>query len=141
VATTTWLAAACFPHVLQGLLGDPQHDGLLGVADLVRRGRQIGRDRHADQALHVLGVVDDRAVEAEVVEQRRPELADERPDVTELAPQELAQVAQLGPGQGRVGVDDPLDVLDLEDRVAQGLRRAVVDLLGEAGSARPPAPA
>ena len=35
-------------------------------------------------------------------------------------------------GEQRVGLDDPLDVLDLEDRVGQGLRRAVVDLLGEA---------
>ena len=31
----------------------------------------------------------------------------------------------------RVRVDDPLDVLDLEDRVGEGLGRAVVDLLGE----------
>ena len=29
---------------------------------------------------------------------------------------------------------DPLDVFDLEDRVAQGLGRSIVDLLGEPGS-------
>ena len=52
-------------------------------------------------------------------------------DVAELAPEQLAQEAQLRPGQALVGVDDPLDVLDLEDRVREGLGRAVVDLLGE----------
>ena len=31
-------------------------------------------------------------------------------------------------------VDDPLDVLDLEDRVAERLGRPVVDLLGEPGA-------
>ena len=73
----------------------------------------------------------DRAVEAELVEDRRPELADERPHVAELAAEQLAQEAQLRPGQRRVVIDDPLDVLDLEDRVRERLGRPVVDLLGE----------
>ena len=80
---------------------------------------------------HVLDGVDDRAVEAELVEQRRPELADERADVAELAAEQVAQVAQLGAGQRWIGLDDPLDVLHLEDRIRQRLGGAVVDFLGE----------
>ena len=64
-----------------------------------RPARQVGRDRRAGQRPHVFDRVDDRPVEAELVEQRRPELADERPDVAELAAEHLAQEAQLGPRQ------------------------------------------
>ena len=80
--------------------------------------------------------VRDRAVEAQLVEDRRAELADERPDRAELAPEQLAQEAQLRPGEALVAVDDALDVLDLEDRVREDLGRPVVDLLGEPRSLR-----
>ena len=66
------------------------------------------------QGLHVLDGIDDGPVEAQLVEQRRPKLADERADVAQLAAQQLAQEAELGPGQQRVGLDDPLDVLGLD---------------------------
>ena len=54
-------------------------------------------------ASHAFDRVADRPVEAELVEERRPELADERPDVAELAAEQLAQVAQLRARQQRVG--------------------------------------
>ena len=83
---------------------------------------------------HRLGGVVDRAVQPELVEERRPELADERPDVAELAAEQLAHEPELGPRHPRIAVEDALDVLDLEDRVRQGLGRPVVDLLGETRS-------
>ena len=61
----------------------------------------------------------DRAVEPELVEQRRPELGDEAAHVAELAPQQVAQEAQLRPGEAHVLVEHALDVLDLEDRVGE----------------------
>ncbi len=120
-------------HILQRFLDDPQGDRLLGLAEPVARGPQVRLDRGAHERGPCLRGVVDRAVQAELVEERRPELADERPDVAELAAEELAQVAQLRPGHPRVLVHHPLDVLDLEDRVRQGLGRTVVDLLGQAG--------
>ncbi len=76
--------------------------------------------------------VGDRPVEPELHQHRRPELPDEGAHVAQLAAQQLAQEAQLGAGHGRVGVEDAVDELHLEDRVRQRLGRAVVDLLGEA---------
>ena len=72
-----------------------------------RSGRRSGavrssRDLEPGQRPHVLDRVGDRAVEAELVEHRRAELADERPDVAELAAEQLAQEAQLGAGEQRV---------------------------------------
>ena len=52
-------------------------------------------------------------------------------DVAELAAEQVAQEAQLGPGEADVLVEDALDVLDLEDGVDERLGRPVVDLLGE----------
>ena len=49
--------------------------------------------RQPGQGLEVLDRLVDRAVETELVEQRRPELGDERPDVAELAAEQLAQEA------------------------------------------------
>ena len=67
----------------------------------------------------------------ELGEDRRAELADERPDVAELAPQELAQEAELGRGEGRVPAEHPLHDLHVEDGVGEGLGRPVVDLSGQ----------
>ena len=62
--------------------------------------------------------------------------ADDGADVSELALEHVAQVAQLGPGELRIGFHDAFDVVDLEDRVGKSLRRSVVDLPGEASPLR-----
>ena len=78
--------------------------------------------------------VHDRAVQAELHEHRRPQLADEAAHVAQLAAEQLAQEAELGAGHRRVALEHAVDELDLEDRVRQRLGRPVVDLLGEPGA-------
>ena len=119
------------PYILQCFLQDAQHYRLLGLGQALGRRLQVRADREAAQRRHPADHVGDRAVEPHLVEDRRTELADERPDRAELAAQEVAQEAELRPGGPLVRVDHPLDVLDLEDRVRQHLGRSVVNLLGE----------
>jgi hypothetical protein len=118
--------------ILQGLLHHAQHDGLLAGGEGIAIRVERGADRQPGQRPHLLHGIEDRTVEPELGEQRRAELTDERTDVAELATKQLAQVAQFGTRQCRIRFDDPLEVLDLEDRVRQGLGRAVVDLPSEA---------
>ena len=80
-----------------------------------------------------LGGVLDRAGQAQIREDRGSELADERPDVAELATKEVAEQAELGRGEGRIAGQVPLHDLHLEGRVGERLGGAVVDLPGEAG--------
>ncbi len=117
--------------VLERLLDDAQDGGLLGRGQDVAGRPQLGLDRGAGEGGHALDRIHDRAVQAELVEKRRPQLADEGADLAQLAAQQLAQEAQLAAGDADVLVEHPLDVLDLEDRVRQRLRRPVVDLLRE----------
>src|SRR5439155_4835394 len=108
---------------------DAQDDRLLRARQAIRRSAQVGADHEAGQRRRPADRIRDRTVEAELVEDRRTELADERPDRAELAPQEVAQEAKLRPSRAEVRVEDALDVFDLEDRVREGLGRSVVDLL------------
>ena len=111
---------AVLAYILQCFLQDAQHDRLLGRAQPVRRRRQVRADREPGQRRDAADGVGDRAVQPELVEDRRPELADERPDRPELAAEQVAQEAQLRLRGPEVRVDHPLDVLDLEDRVRRG---------------------
>jgi len=88
-------------HILKGLLHDAQDDRLLRLAQLL--------ERHPDVATMVNPVRRACArwrraspVEAHLGQDRRSELGDEAADVAELAPQQLAQEAQLvAPMRGR----------------------------------------
>ena len=124
--------AGVLADVLERLLEDAQDHHLLGVAELVGRRRQVDLHRGPGQRVERGGRVADRPVQADLVEDRRPQLADERAHVAQLAAQPLAQEAELDARGGPVVVEDLLDVLHAEDRVGQRLRRPVVDLLGEA---------
>ena len=64
--------------ILQGLLGHAQGHRPLGVVRRVGRRVQVGRDREPGRARACARRLLDRAVEAELVEHRRAELADER---------------------------------------------------------------
>ena len=112
-------AARVLADILQRLLGHAQDDRLLRSSSRPAGGAVssvvIVEARSASRMWSTASTI--APSRPELVEQRRPELADERPDVAELAAEQLAQEAQLGPGEARVGVDDALDVLDLEDRV------------------------
>jgi hypothetical protein len=121
-----------FADVLQSLLHDSQDGGLLSGVERIARSLQISLNGRAGQCAHALHGVHDRAVQTQLVEQRRAQLADECPDLTQLASQDLAQEAQLAGGHPHVLVEDPLDVLDLKDGVGQSLSRTVVDLLSQA---------
>ena len=114
----------CLLHHAQGHRGGPAAQGFgFGVE---RRG-----DRQPRQRSHAFHRVEDRRVEAELVEQRWPELADDRADLPELAPEHVAQVAQLGASQRWIGIDNPLDMLHLKDRIRQRLGGAVMDFASE----------
>ena len=95
------------------------------------RSGKIGLDRRAGQRTHRRHAVLDGPVEPELRKERRPQLRDEGAHVVELAAQPFAQEAHLRAHGARVGVEDPLDVVGLEDRVHQRLGRPVVDLLGK----------
>ncbi len=90
---------------------------------------------------HVLDGIGDRPVEPELIEHRRSELADERRGRRPArdAGARAGSAARCGRAS-ESGSMTLLDVLDLEDRVAERLGRAVVDLLGQPRRARPPAP-
>ena len=118
-------------YILQGLLNDSQGDRLLGALESIGWCLERGFDRQTGKGRHRLDRVGDRPVETELLEERRPKLGDEAPHVAELAAEQIAQETELGPGESGVLLEDPLDVLDLEDRVRQRLGRSVVDLLGE----------
>ena len=60
--------------------------------------------------------------------------AKEAVPLAQLAAEYLAQETQLAGGHAHVLVEDPLDVLHLEDCVAQRLSGSVVDLLGQTGA-------
>ena len=124
--------ARVLADILQGLLHHAKDHRLRGLG---RGRRPVPRARcvmcRPDSAACVGDRVDDRAVQAELDEHRRPQLADEAAHVAELTAQQLAQELQLGPGHVAVGVEDAVDELHLEDRVRERLRGSVVDLLRE----------
>jgi signal transduction histidine kinase len=102
-------------HILQCFLQDAQDDRLLGPGQAIGRGRQVGADREAGQGRRPADRVRDRPVEAELVEDRRAELADERPDRPELTPKEVAQEAELRP--------PVLDELGLDGAITDAIGR------------------
>ena len=120
--------------VLQGFLDDTQDRGLLCRVEQRVRRSQVRLDGRSGERRHTFDRVHDRAVQAQLVEQRRPQLTDESSNLAEFAPQQLTEEPQLAGGHSDVFADDSLDVFDLEDGVRERLRRAVVDLLGEPGT-------
>ena len=118
--------------ILQGLLGDAQGDRPLASLRSVGRGLEVGRDVEPGQRRAC-------ARPCRVIAPSRPSsssiggrswLMNARTSPSSRRSSSRRK-RQLGAGEQRVGLDDPLDVLDLEDRVAERLGRAVVDLLGE----------
>src|SRR5664280_1650613 len=123
-------------NVLERLLHDAEDHDLSLVGELAGGSRKIGLDRRTGERTHRCHAVLDGSVEPELGEEWRPELRDERPHVVQLATQALAQEANLRADGSRVSVENPLDVVSLEDRVHERLGRAVVDLLGEPDALR-----
>jgi len=119
-------------HILQRFLHHPQDHRLRGLVEAICGRLELDLDRQPGEGRHVVHAVADRAVETEVLEERRPQLADEAAHVAELAAEQFAQEAELGAREPAVLVEHALDVLDLEDGVGQRLCRSVVHLLGEA---------
>src|ERR1035437_4904437 len=120
--------------VLQRFLHDTQDRGLLHWIEHVARRPEFGLDGCTGECRPALDRVHDGAVEAQLVQQRWPQLADECPDLPELAAEQLSKEAQLAAGHSDVFADYALDVFDLEDGVPQRLSPPVVHLLGEPGA-------
>ena len=83
-------------HILQRFLCHAQGHRLLVIAERVVRGMQVGRHLQRGRGAQIRCRLLDRAVEAELVQEGRPELADEAAQVVELPPQQIAQDADLG---------------------------------------------
>ncbi len=117
------------PDVLECLLDDPEDDGLLGISQGVRRRREVYVDFRARSVGQAVRMVADRSIEPDLVEEGRAQLGDEGPDVGQLAAQAIAEEPHLATRRRRVAILEPLDVLDLEDRVGQRLCRPIMNLL------------
>src|SRR5437867_2172885 len=122
-------------HVLQRLL-----QYAVGRELLLRRHRrlggvELGRDLDAAARLPLARVVAYRVGEPEIGELRRAEVVDHRADRVErgaeLSPQGAELAAQrLAQFRGRA-LGDALEIVDLEDRVGEDLRGAVVHVAVE----------
>ena len=101
VATRTDARLGVLADVAHRLLGDPQDDRLLGLVEPVGGRVEVDGDAHAAAVGELLGGVADGAVEAELLEERRPQLVDEAAHLAQLALQDGAQLAQLDQRLGR----------------------------------------
>src|SRR5438552_11535233 len=100
-------------RILQGLLDHPQERRLAALREPLDRRRQVGLDDQAGEGGHVFDRVADRAVQPQLVQQRRSKPRDEAAYGTELPAKELSQEAQLPGRLAGILFEDPLDVLDL----------------------------
>src|SRR5256714_14140407 len=123
-------------HVLQGLLHDPVDGELLRRLEAGVARVQMAVDAKAVARLVLRRVVTHRSGEPELGHHRRPKVVDHAADRVEGAAELALQVAELGlqrgAGLSRCAVGDALEVLDLEHRVREDLRRAVVHVAVEA---------
>src|SRR5206468_11520501 len=122
--------------VLERLLDHPQDHDLDRLREGIDARLEVDADGHVERRLDLGRRLGDGAAQAEVGEQRRPELAQVRADALQLPREDVTQLAQLLPRQLFVAVQQPLDDLDLEDGVGQRLRGPVVDLAGETAPLR-----
>src|SRR5947207_5007676 len=122
-------------YVLERLLHDAIHGELLHRRQPGVHGVEPVGDTDATARLPLPGVVAHRLREAKLAELGRTEVVDHRAHRVERAPELPFQVRELGterlPDLGRRALGDALEVLDLEDRVRQDLRGAVMDVAVE----------
>src|SRR5258708_4460708 len=119
-------------HVLQRLLHDPVDRDLLRRIEAGVARVEVAFDAETVAGLVLGRVVPDRAREAELGEDRRAKVVDHSADRVERAAELALQIRELRLQRrarftsGAIG--DALDVLDLEHRVREHLRRSVVDV-------------
>src|SRR6267378_555606 len=121
--------------VLQCLLQHAIHGQLLLRRHVRLAGVELARDLDAAARFPLARVVAHRVRESELGELRRPEVVDHRAHRVERRAELPAQGAELAPQRlsqlGRRALGDALEVVDLEDRIGEDLRRAVVDVAVE----------
>ena len=133
VATTTFVAPACLRTFCRASCTTRRTTVCVASVQVVGRCRELACVMcRPDSAACVGDGVGDRAVQPELDEHGRPQLADEacgrRPARDAAA---RAGTAARSRAMSRVGVEDAVDELHLEDRVRERLGGSVVDLLGE----------
>jgi hypothetical protein len=104
--------------VLERFLHDSQYGCLLRWAQSLPRSRQIRLNsgtRSRAAMLSTASTIEPSRPSSS--SKRRPQLADERSDLAQFAPQDLTQEVQLAGGHPNVLAQNSLDVLDLEDGV------------------------
>src|SRR5438034_5609999 len=117
-------------HVLQRLLQHAVGRELLLRRHRRLRGVELGRDLDAAARLPLARVVAYRIGQPEIGELRRTQVVDHRADrverCAELSPQSAELAAKCLSELGGCALGDALEIVDLEDRVGEDLRGAVV---------------
>src|ERR1035437_261831 len=90
-----------FADILKSFLDDSQNGRLLSWIQAFARSRQFRLDRRTRPDGHALDSVHDGAIQAQLVKERRPELADERAHLPQFAAQ-----GDLAGAAGALGLHD-----------------------------------